>query len=139
MKTGDMRPKLLYALLVLFLPTAFACKKEVPVSDSIIGTWELSVDYGGWSGTHYHKAGNDTLAVFTAKTYAFYQHGTLIKSGTYTTKKDTAYVFHQLKNRIIFDGQDSGYSHEFFDIADNQLSIYLYAYDAGSTTYRRIK
>jgi|GEM_PF-2584915 len=96
-KTWDMRPKLLYALLVLFLPTVFACKKEVQVSDSIIGTWELSVDYGGWSGTHYHKPGNDTLAVFTAKTYAFYQHGTLIKSGTYTTKKRHRLCFSSIK------------------------------------------
>lgn len=129
--------RILFFLAITLL--TFGCKKEVPVSDSLTGTWELSVDVGGWSGVHNHKPGNDTLAVFTSGTYSFYQKGTLVKSGNYSTKKDTIYMYGTLGNRIIFDGQDVGSPHEFFEIKNNQLTLFIDAYDAGSTTYRRIK
>ncbi|MBS1503659.1 MAG: hypothetical protein JST32_16435, partial [Bacteroidetes bacterium] len=108
-------------------------------SDSLKGTWELSVDVGGWSGVHNHKPGNDTLVVFTGTSYSFLQKGVLVRSGTYQTQKDTIFRDHTLGNRIIFDGQDAGYPHEFFTIRNNQLTLFIDAFDAGSTTYRRIK
>jgi hypothetical protein len=129
--------RILFFLTIGFL--ALSCKKEVPISDSLTGTWELSVEVGGWSGVHNHKLGNDTLVVFTPGTYSFYQKGTLVKSGNYSTKKDTIYMYGTLGNRIIFDGQDAGSPHEFFEIKNNQLTLFIDAYDAGSTTYRRIK
>jgi hypothetical protein len=127
-------------LSVLIAAISFsACKKDkIPVSDSLTGTWELSVDGGGWGPIIHHKPGNDTLAVFTATTYAFYDGKQLVKSGTYITKKDTSYLYNQLKNRIIFDGQSDDI-HQFYDIGNNQLSFFIDANDAGSTTYRRIK
>jgi hypothetical protein len=129
--------RILFFLAITVL--TFGCKKEVPVSDSIVGTWELSIDGGGWTPVVQHKPGNDTLAVFTSTTYAFYQHNKLIRSGSYMVRKDTSYLYNQLKNRIIYDGQDTAYAREFFDIQNNQLSFFIDAYDAGSTTYRRIK
>lgn len=128
-----------YLLLIATAITTFSCKKDVPVSDSLIGTWELSVDVGGWSGTHYHKPGNDTLIKFTDNTYAFYQKGKLIKSGTYVTKMDTSYVYQSQKHRIIFDDENANYTHEFYDIKDNELSLFIDAYDADIATYRRIE
>ena len=134
-----MKRNLIYFLLIAVVVAAFSCKKEVPISDSLIGTWELSVDYGGWSGVHIHKPGNDTLAVFTSTTYAFYAKGTLTRSGNYTTKKDTVYMYGTLGNRIIYDDQNSNDIHEFFTIQNNKLNFFIDAWDAGGTTYRRIK
>jgi len=88
----------------------------------------------------YHKPGNDTLIKFNPdSTYAFYDHNTITQSGNYTVRKDTFYLDHTLKNRIIFEAQGPGFGDEFFDISNNQLSLFLDAYDAGGVTYRRIK
>ena len=128
--------------LFLLITTAFiftSCKKQsIPISDSIVGRWELSQDGGGWGPIIYHKPGNDTLAIFTATTYSFYNREKLVKSGTYVVKKDTSYLYNQLMNRIIFDN-NTDLTREFTDIQNNQLSFWLDAYDAGSTTYRRIR
>jgi hypothetical protein len=127
-----------FALIVsaLFL----GCKKDAPVSDSLAGTWELRIDVNGLSGrATYHKTGNDTLAIFTDNTYAFYQKNNLVKSGTYQIKRDTFSLDHTLKNRIIYDHQDQGTIRNFFDIQNNQLSFFIDAYDAPSVTYQRLK
>jgi hypothetical protein len=134
-----MKRNLLYLLLAIAIMIVFSCKKELPISDSLTGTWELSVDYGGWSGVHNHKPGNDTLVVFTPTTYAFYQKGSLVKSGTYITKKDTIAMYGTLGNRIIFNSESGVYADEFFTIQNNQLNLFIDGWDAGGTTYRRIK
>lgn len=134
-----MKRNLFYPLLIIIIVIAFSCKKELPISDSLTGTWELRVDIGGWSGTHYHKPGNDTLIKFTDNTYAFYHKGKLIKSGTYVTKIDTSYVYQSQKHRIIFDDENANYTHEFYDIKNNELTLFIDAYDADIATYRRIK
>ena len=114
------------------------CKKELLVSDALTGTWELRQDGGGWSPVVNHKAGNDTLAVFTSTNYSFYQKGNLFKSGTYTIRKDSSYLYGKLANRIIFDGNDN-MTRDFFEIKDNQLGFWLDANDAPTVTYQRIK
>ena len=130
--------------MILFLMAAgywMACKKEsnVPVSDSLRGTWELRDDVNGMTGrvTH-HKAGNDTTIKFTSDTYESRAGGKLIKSGTYIVKKDTFHLDHTLKNKIIFDNQQNGIS-TFFEISDNKLSFIIDAYDAPGLVYERIK
>jgi len=80
---------------------AFGCKKDVPVSDSLVGTWELSADINGLSGaiTH-HKAGNDTLIKFTSDgTYTFSEHNKISRSGNYTVRPDSFYVGHTKKKQ----------------------------------------
>jgi len=129
----------IYILLFTIAVAAFSCKKEIPVSDSLTGTWELSVDYTGWGGTHTHKPGNDTTVVFTDAKYTFSAKGTIVRSGAYTTKKDTIHIYNQLGNRIVFDGDDPNYIHEFYTIQNNQLTIFDDANDGGGTTYRRLK
>lgn len=130
-----------YLLLLTITGTVFGCKKDkIPVSDSIVGTWELSMDVNGMTGhvTH-HKPGNDTLAIFTADgKFSFYNRSTLARSGSYTVKQDTFSLDHTLKNRIVFDG-DYADSREFFDISNNLLNMYMDAYDSGGVGYRRIK
>ncbi len=130
-------------LLLAITATVFSCKKDkIPISDSIVGTWELSGDVNGFSGrVTVHTPGNDTLVIFTADgKYSHYDHSTLSVSGTYTVKLDTNSVDHTVKNRIIFNGNAD--LREFFEISNNQLSLYLdptQVSDAGGVGYRRIK
>lgn len=130
--------------IILFLLIAgccVACNKEsnIPVSDSLIGTWELRMDINGMTGhvTH-HKAGNDTIIKFTSNTYESRAKGKLIKSGTYVVKRDTFSLDHTLKNKIIYDDIPDNIS-TFFGISDNQLSFIIDAYDAPGVVYERIK
>ena len=136
-----MKPALYYLLSLTIIGSIFSCKKDkIPVSNSIVGTWELSGDVNGLSGRlTVHKPGNDTLAIFTSDgKYSYYDRHTLARSGSYTVKQDTSFLDHTLKNRIIFDGNDAN-PREFFDISNNELNMYLDAYDAGGVGYRRIK
>ncbi|MFI5160763.1 MAG: hypothetical protein ACHQHN_05770 [Sphingobacteriales bacterium] len=137
-----MKRTVYYLLLLAIIGAAVGCKKDkIPVSNSLAGTWELSLDVNGMTGyvTH-HKPGNDTVMKFNADgSYAFYDHNKITRSGNYTIRQDTFYIDHTLKNRIIYDHEDSGFSNNFFDISNNQLSFFIDAYDAGGVTYRRIK
>jgi hypothetical protein len=135
----------LYSLLSLIIIGAiFSCKKDkIPVSNSIVGTWELSADINGMTGdVTPHKPGNDTLAIFTTDgKYSYYDRSTLRSSGSYTVKQDTNSMDHAVKNRIIFDGNDTG-TPLLFDISNNELSIYIdpsEVIDGGGVGYRRIK
>ncbi len=130
--------------MILFLLIAgccIACKKEsnVPVSGSLVGTWELRTDINGMTGhVTQHKAGNDTIIKFTSNTYESSAKGKIIQSGTYSVKKDTFSLDHTLKNKIIFDNQPSALS-TFFEISNNQLNFEIDAYDAPGAVYERIK
>jgi len=137
-----MKRALCYLLSLTIIGTIFSCKKDaIPLSNSLAGTWELSIDINGLSGKPtYHKAGNDTLMMFTGDgKYSFYDHDKLTKSGTYIVRLDSSYLYHALKNHIIFNGEDSGFTREFFDINNNQLSFFLDANDGPGVVYRRIK
>jgi hypothetical protein len=137
-----MKNSLRILLTLIITAMCFSCKKDViPISNSLAGTWELSMDVNGFSGSvTHHKPGNDTLMTFTADgNYAFYDHNKLTKSGKYTVRQDTSYLYNALKNRIIFDYRDSGFTREFFDISNNQLNFFLDANDGGSVTYQRLK
>ena len=137
-----MKRALYYLLFLTITGTIFSCKKNViPVSNSLAGTWELSIDINGMTGKPtYHKPGNDTLMAFTADgKYSFYDHNKLTQSGTYIVRLDTSYLYHALKNHIIFDYEDSGFTREFFDISNNQLNFFLDANDGPGVVYRRIK
>src|SRR5947209_2701336 len=137
-----MKRALCYLLLSSITGTIVGCKKDkIPVSNSITGTWELSIDINGLSGkSTYHKAGNDTLMTFTSDgRYSTYDHNTLTKSGTYIVRLDSSFLYHALKKHIIFDGEDPGFTREFFDISSNQLSFFLDANDGPGVVYRRIK
>src|SRR5579863_834819 len=122
--------KHLVPVFVILIIAFFGCKKDVPLSDSLTGIWELSVDINGLSGRPtYHKMGNDTLMKFyNDGKYARYELNKLTRSGIYTVKQDTYYMDHTVKNRIIFDNAYDN-THEFFDISNNELSFYLDAYD----------
>lgn len=116
----------------------FGCKKDVPISASLTGTWELREDGGGWGPIVNHKPGNDTLVIFTGTTYSFYNKNKLVRSGAYSVKRDTSYMYSQLKNRIIFDGHTDDIR-QFFDIQNNKLNFWIDAYDAPIVMYQRIK
>lgn len=131
--------RILPFLLSIALAFGFSgCKKDIPVSGSLTGTWELRQDGGGWSAIVDHKPGNDTLMIFTGTTYSFYTKNKLVRSGAYTVRKDTSFMYGQLKNRIIFDGNTDD-MRQFFDIQNNKLSFWIDAYDTPMVMYQRIK
>lgn len=134
-----MRKQIRYSWLLLIIIFFISCKKDLPVSDSLKGTWELWTDINGWTGKPtYHKPGNDTLVTFTETKYQFSAQGKIINSGTYKVKQDTFSLDHTVKNTIVYDNQANDLK-VFFAIKDNQLSFFIDAYDAPTTIYRRLK
>lgn len=135
-----MRRNLLFVMILLVIGTFNSCKKDVvPLSSSLIGTWELSVDFNGMTGKPtYHKKGNDTTIKFTVSNYQFMIKGNIWRSGTYTVKQDSFSIDHTIKSRIIYDSE-TGAIRTFYDVSNNQLSFFLDAYDSPSVTYQRIK
>jgi len=139
-KQPDMKRILPFILSLVIVSGTFGCKKDVPLSDSLTGTWELRIDVNGMTGQPtYHKTGNNTLMKFTADHYEFYQKNKLTQSGTYQIKRDTFLLDHTLKYRIVLDGLDDTGFRNFFEIKNNQLTFLIDAYDAPSVIYQRIK
>jgi hypothetical protein len=135
-----MKKYLSYIILLLLITACCAgCKKDIPVSNSLIGTWELREDINGLSGKPtYHKKGNDSLIVFTPSNYELRENGKTVNSGTYVVKRDSFHVWNTIKDRIIWDNETDTFR-TFFEINNNQLSIMIDANDAPSVIYQRIK
>jgi hypothetical protein len=136
-----MKRYLQYVMLFLLAGCCcVACKKESPpASTSLVGTWELTADINGMTGhVAHHKAGNDTTITFTSSAYESRENGKMIKSGTYIVKRDSFYIYHMMKDRIIFDNISDNIR-TFFEISGNQLSFIIDAYDAPGVIYVRIK
>ncbi|MGZ3751265.1 MAG: hypothetical protein ACXVB0_07100 [Mucilaginibacter sp.] len=135
-----MKKQYKYAILLLVISLCVNCKKDaIPVSASLIGTWELRENISGQTGqpTHYNT-GNGNIMKFTATNYEIYSTNSLVKSGTYKVKKDTFSLDHTLRDRIIYDNQDNSIR-TFFAIENNQLNLFIDAYDAPSVIYQRVK
>jgi hypothetical protein len=126
----------LFILIIVCIVSS--CKKEVPISTELVGTWELMADINGQTGkpTNY-PAGNGHILKYTATNYDVYENLKLTRSGTYTVKRDTIYIYSQLGNKISYD--DSQDYHTFYTIENNQLSFGYDANDGGGTVYRRLK
>jgi hypothetical protein len=117
-KPCAMKKLFLFGVLAVLL----SCKKDnTPNNDQLIGKWE----YRGTScyctppDPSLVKPGNGNIIVFTANTYKRLKKDTLIKSGTYHTRK-----YDNAHEQIMYDNDTSSSSIVFFRIEGKILTFY---------------
>jgi hypothetical protein len=117
-KPCAMTKLFLFGVLAVLL----SCKKDnTPNNDQLIGKWE----YRGTScyctppDPSLVKPGNGNIIVFTANTYKRLKKDTLIKSGTYRTRK-----YDNAHEQIMYDNDTSISSIVFFRIEGKILTFY---------------
>ncbi|WP_448701886.1 hypothetical protein ACFGVR_06435 [Mucilaginibacter sp. AW1-3] len=121
------------------LIAVISCKKQgASPSLDITGKWELRSQSGGWTPTITYPKGNGNIYVFTAGQYQVYRGGSLLKQGTYTIAKKTSLLQNTVMDALVMDNATNTVT-IFVEINGNQLSLWLDAYDAGSSGYERIE
>jgi hypothetical protein len=79
--------------LAVLAVSILACKKEnkKPVSSTIVGTWELRVEYGGIAGitNHYAPGNGHKLQLNVDSTFKFYENSTISSQGTFSIIKNS--------------------------------------------------
>lgn len=129
-----------YLLILSLSFWLLSCTKESDVvSNSIEGSWELSMAQTGMAPSINYDAGNGNILLFTEKTYKIFENNQLIKSGSYTIVQDTSVKestclelpADKFKKRLLYD---SGESKLFIQIENNKLTTIsgCFALDAGS-------
>ncbi|UOE51065.1 hypothetical protein MTO98_08250 [Mucilaginibacter sp. SMC90] len=113
-----MKKLFLFGVLAVLL----SCKKDkTPNNDQLIGKWE----YRGTScyctppNPNLVKPGNGNIITFTTNTYKRTHKDTLIKSGTYRTRR-----FDNTHEQIMFDNDTSTGNTTFFRIEGQILTFY---------------
>jgi hypothetical protein len=98
------------------------CKKDnTPNDNQLIGKWE----YRGTScyctppDPNSVKPGNGNIIIFTANTYKRLKKDTLVKSGTYRTRR-----YDNTHEQIMYDNDTSSNSITFFRIEGKILTFY---------------
>ncbi|TKC00680.1 hypothetical protein [Pedobacter cryophilus] len=124
---------LYFLLLSTFL--IISCKKEeIP---SIVGTWELSRETGGFTGqTKDFPIGNGIIIKFSSDTYQRYENNQLLSSGTYKLMKENSLITREVGNRLIFDNSTNS-PRIFTTVSNSRLELFLDAYDGGGVSYRK--
>jgi hypothetical protein len=124
------------SLLLVFC--VFGCKKgKTILSNSIIGTWELRTSFGGQGGQTNYQPGNGNYIKFADTTYALYSNHILKAVGTYMIRKDSAVAWMgQTGHRIIYNNQENSIP-TYITISHDTLRLWIYAYDAPSTIYKK--
>ncbi|MFC0515099.1 hypothetical protein ACFFGT_12850 [Mucilaginibacter angelicae] len=115
-----MKKLLLFGVLAVLL----SCKKDkTPNNDQLIGKWE----YRGTGGCecvppkdpNSVKPGNGNIITFTSTTYQRFNKDTLIKSGTYRTRR-----YDDAHEQIMYDNDTSSNSILFFRVDGKILTFY---------------
>jgi len=127
-----------YTLATCFLIIAIclsSCKKDKASSTSLIGTWELQKEVGGFAGsTNYYQQGKGNIRKFTSTHFENYGSGQLVESGSYKIVKNSI----SGNDQIIFNG-DSSPIKPIISIKDNQLMISERVMDGSDMYYVRIQ
>ena len=148
-----MKYYLLHVWMIGLILGFASCKKDSQSVDKNIpsylkGTWELRKRISSIPTINYPE-GNGNKLEFTGTSYKRYTDGQLAKTGTYTIVADGSVTQSvclvigdgQFKNRIIFDGENTG-TKIFLNVTGDQLEFIsgCFAVDAGSSVlYARVK
>jgi len=134
-----MRRLILVIFTLSVLCLFHACKKSDDSnpgnSDSIIGTWELRISYGGQGGQTTYRPGNGTIYNFQAGAYRLFSKGWPIKKGTYKIVRDSS--LSGLTDRIVYDNEYNAIR-IFEKVSNNRLLLVIDGFDAPSAEYARI-
>ena len=142
------------ALIVAVCLTVMACKKDnktednLPVDDSIQGTWELRQSYSGMTPLTDYQSGNGNTVRFDETHFYFYANGQVVRQGTYHVTTDSIVDVNscELKaassakpNRIYFSDNPSSFRFSF-EIANNRFTTMsgCVPLDGGWQVYKRI-
>ncbi|WP_207423441.1 hypothetical protein [Desertivirga brevis] len=128
----------IYAFSMIFYVLT-ACKKEAPISNAMVGEWELAGSVNGMTGRmNKNTSGNGNLLKISRQSYERYDHWNLVESGSYSIRQENSILYNKRLNRIIFNEEfDSPRS--FVTIESDQLTIWLDAFDGPSVTYKKLK
>ncbi|MBE7176707.1 MAG: hypothetical protein INR69_09900 [Mucilaginibacter polytrichastri] len=130
---------LINLMLCFGLLAIAGCDKDTPGTGTLRGKWELSSETSGMTGKNTtFPSGNGSILQFGEKTYEVYTGGKQTKSGTYTLNREKSILTGENGNRIIYDGVSDGIR-TFFRVDDEGLHIWIDAYDAPSSTYRKVE
>jgi len=137
-QNNKMKINYLKILPLLLAFCSFACKKErTTLSNSIIGTWELRIGFGGQGGQTNYQPGNGTYFKFADSTYVLYSKNVLQKMGTYKIAMDNAVDWMgQIGHRIIFNNEENSIP-TYITISHDTLDLWIHAYDAPSAIYKK--
>jgi hypothetical protein len=124
-------------IILMFFVLISSCKKEnTSLERKIEGTWELHSFTSGLTGKNSTVlTGNGSIFKFSSNQFQRFENGQLIKTGTYSIKKDTFHLVNRIGNKIIFNNVNDGL---FFDLDDTYLSFFIDANDGGGETYKRV-
>lgn len=118
---------------------SFSCKKEQKETSTLIGSWELSADVNGFTGTKTsYDPGNGSIIKFTAKNYERFQDGKITESGTYNIEKFMSLITKKEEQEIVYDGRKEDIR-SYFNVNGEELSISVDAYDGPGVVFRRIR
>ncbi|HEY0895908.1 MAG TPA: hypothetical protein VGE15_05100 [Sphingobacteriaceae bacterium] len=132
-----------FTLLILFSGMVMlGCKKE-NVEKSIVGTWELRNVAGGQLPVDPSviAPGSGSLITFSDDGYERRVKGTVVSSGSYSLRKESANVNGDNADyRIVFDDQSSAIK-SYISLSGNTLKIHYgeIALDGIQETYKRIE
>ncbi len=135
----------------IFLMTLlFACKKDKgsDTPTDLEGGWELAESTVSITPTVTYPSGNGINLSFYNGKYAYYEHGNVVKEGSFTTMKDNTVeqstchgnLADKFTRRIVFDNDYSS-NKVFFSTADGKLSLIsgCFAVDGGQLkVYRHL-
>jgi hypothetical protein len=124
-------------IILMFFVLISSCKKEnTSLEKKIEGTWELHSFTMGLTGkVTYVQPGNGEIYKFSSNQFQRFENRQLIKTGTFSIKKDTIHLVNRIGNKIIFNNNNDGL---FFDLDETYLSFFIDANDGGGETYKRI-
>jgi hypothetical protein len=132
----------LFIILLLIIFSGSACEKTNEMTTSLIGTWEITRSYGGWSGEQHYNAGNgNTLTFKTDGTFI----GKVANADTSFTVTGTYEVYEGKPCGTTIDTTLISFSNSDFtnvlSLKNNELGISdsYCIMDGGSNFYRKIR
>jgi hypothetical protein len=138
------------APLIFLMILSFACKKDKGdnTPKDLQGGWELAESTVSITPTVTYPSGHGFNLSFDNGKYYYYEHGNVVKEGSFTTMEDNTVeqnvcmtnLADKFTRRIVFDNDYSS-NKVFFHIADGKLSLIsgCFAVDGGQLkVYRRL-
>lgn len=139
--TGNIFNMIKYFIFTLCLIGSLfiACRKDTPMPNALIGEWELSASVDGMTGkTSKSSSGKGNVLKIFKESYERYEHWELVESGSYSIVQENSILYNKRLNRIIFN-EEFDSPRTFITIDNNQLTVWLDAYDAPSVIYKKLK